>query len=279
MPSTWTRFRPFAGLLHAGQVAVLAAEFAEAGQGLVLAGAGDLEAVAPGPGPLDRTLLARLSAAGLRGHTVDREAARVLCSPLSGRHGGHLDAWPLAVRLERALHGRPGAGEPGGHSALVVGLDDGSADIDGLGLRMVFIARGPSEFSVLLDGVDLGVPLRAGESEADLADWLAVIEEHAPRRRPQAAARAETIGWLEHATGPLVTLGAAVPGGVLDARQLQFLAALERPVVLTPWRTLLLCDLDEWAAEQVVRVLAPLGFVFDAESPVVADLASGTGAA
>ncbi|MBO0856775.1 MAG: precorrin-3B synthase, partial [Nocardia sp.] len=46
-----------------------------------------------------------------------------------------------------------------------------------------------------------------------------------------------------------------------------FIAAVEHPIIFTPWRSLVLGDLDEWTAEQVVRVLAPMGLVFDADSP------------
>ena len=42
---------------------------------------------------------------------------------------------------------------------------------------------------------------------------------------------------------------------------------MERPIIVTPWRTLLICDLDESVAETVVRVLAPMGLIFDDQSP------------
>ena len=38
---------------------------------------------------------------------------------------------------------------------------------------------------------------------------------------------------------------AGVPLGVLSARQAEFVAAIEAPVVITPWRSLLVCDLAE----------------------------------
>jgi precorrin-3B synthase len=63
-----------------------------------------------------------------------------------------------------------------------------------------------------------------------------------------------------------VALGAAVPLGVLTVRQAQFLAAIDAPMVITPWRSLLVCDLDEGVAETALRVLAPLGLVFDETS-------------
>jgi hypothetical protein len=56
----------------------------------------------------------------------------------------------------------------------------------------------------------------------------------------------------------MVALGAAVPLGVLSARQAQFLAAIEAPVVITPRRSLLVCDLTESVADTALRVLAPL---------------------
>ncbi|MGU3583526.1 precorrin-3B synthase, partial [Rhodococcus sp. C26F] len=74
------------------------------------------------------------------------------------------------------------------------------------------------------------------------------------------------IGWLDQPDGA-VTLAGGLPGGILPARLAEFLAAVERPVIVTPWRSVLLCDLDEWTAEQVVRVLAPMGLIFDADSP------------
>ena len=98
-----------------------------------------------------------------------------------------------------------------------------------------------------------------------LADGLPVLRaDIAPLPTPPP----HPIGWLDRADGTVVLAG-ALAGGVLPARTAEFLAAVERPVVITPWRSLLLCDLDEWAAEQVVRVLAPMGLIFDADSPHV----------
>ena len=67
--------------------------------------------------------------------------------------------------------------------------------------------------------------------------------------------------------GDRVTLGAAVPLGVLPARTAEFLAAIESPLVVTPWRSVLVCDLTEDVADTSLRVLAPLGLVFDENSP------------
>ena len=57
-----------------------------------------------------------------------------------------------------------------------------------------------------------------------------------------------------------------MPLGVLSVRQAQFVAAIDAPVVITPWRSLLVCDLAEGVADASLRVLAPLGLVFDETS-------------
>ena len=73
------------------------------------------------------------------------------------------------------------------------------------------------------------------------------------------------VGWIIQEDG-LITLGAAVPLGVLPARVAEFLAAIEAPLVITPWRSVLVCDLDEAVADVALRVLAPLGLIFDENS-------------
>ena len=74
------------------------------------------------------------------------------------------------------------------------------------------------------------------------------------------------VGWINQDDGR-ITLGAAVPLGVLPARVAEFLAAIEAPLVITPWRSVLVCDLDEAVADVALRVLPPLGLVFDENSP------------
>jgi precorrin-3B synthase len=74
------------------------------------------------------------------------------------------------------------------------------------------------------------------------------------------------VGWITQDDGR-VALGAAVPLGVLAARQAQFVAAIDAPVVITPWRSLLVCDMSDGVADTSLRVLAPMGLVFDEASP------------
>jgi precorrin-3B synthase len=74
------------------------------------------------------------------------------------------------------------------------------------------------------------------------------------------------VGWLPQDDGR-VALGAGVPLGVLQARGAEFLAAIDAPMAITPWRSVLVFDLDECVADTALRVLAPMGLVFDENSP------------
>jgi precorrin-3B synthase len=83
------------------------------------------------------------------------------------------------------------------------------------------------------------------------------------------------VGWLTQNDGR-VALGAAVPLGVLAARTAEFLAAVEAPMVITPWRSVLVCDLDDGVADAALRVLPSQGLVFEDNSPWL-DVSACTG--
>ena len=74
------------------------------------------------------------------------------------------------------------------------------------------------------------------------------------------------VGWLSQDDGR-IALGAAAPLGVLQARVAEYLAAIGAPMIITPWRSVLVCDLDDGIADAALRVLAPMGLVFDENSP------------
>jgi precorrin-3B synthase len=56
----------------------------------------------------------------------------------------------------------------------------------------------------------------------------------------------------------------------------EYIAAINAPLVITPWRSVLVCDLDEGVADVALRVLAPMGLVFDENSPWL-DISACTG--
>ncbi|RSZ63460.1 hypothetical protein EAH68_07270 [Corynebacterium hylobatis] len=84
-----------------------------------------------------------------------------------------------------------------------------------------------------------------------------------------SSAGAGEIGWLEQEDG-LVHLGAALPLGTMGAQMARMLDVIEAPVVLCRGRVLRIEGLSESIAEQVVRVLAPQGLIFDVNSPLLA---------
>lgn len=73
------------------------------------------------------------------------------------------------------------------------------------------------------------------------------------------------LGWFDDEDA--VSLGGITPFGVLTAKMLDLLAALEADVSLTPQRSVFIHDLPAGHAEAAVRILAPLGMSFDAASP------------
>ncbi|MFC8045992.1 precorrin-3B synthase [Nocardia sp. NPDC057353] len=237
-------------------------------------------------------LSARLGAAGLLPSPTHERVRNIVASPLSGLAGGVADVRALVPALDAGLRAAPELAELPGR--VLFTLDDGRGDVSGFGADIGLHAVQPGVFAVLLAGADSGIRVAAGDAvglvlaaarafaEIRGTAWrLAEVPEGAARVRellgfagtaagPVVPDPAEQppIGWLPQDDG-LVALGAGVRLGVLPARTALFVAAVERPVLVTPWRGLVLPDLDEWTAEQVVRVLAPMGLIFDADSPWV----------
>ncbi|MEV6096747.1 precorrin-3B synthase [Nocardia sp. NPDC051981] len=239
-------------------------------------------------------LTERLTDAGLLPSTTHERVRNIVASPLSGRVGGWTDVHPLVPALDDALQAHPRlAGLPG---RVLFTLDDGRGDVSGLGGDIGVHALDENTYALLLAGKDSGIrvspadavdlmltaahgflELRDGQWRLhEIPDGRARLTDHLLAARPGLDASGDLldlpvrqdipIGWLNQ-DDDRVALGAGVRLGSLPARTAEFIAAVERPVFLTPWRTLVLTDLDEWTAEQVVRVLAPMGLIFDANSP------------
>ena len=253
-------------------------------------GAGTLELTARGNlqvrGITDTAALAdAVAAAGLLPSVTHERVRNIVASPLSGRLGGLADVRPWVSELDQALQADPAlASLPG---RFWFSIDDGSGDVSGLAAD-VGVQVADNGVALLMAGRDTGVRLRADEAVAamitiasrfaesrgtawrigELGDSAALLDGFTlacdPVRIP--AAPWPPVGWIEQ-DDARVALGAAVPLGVLSARQARFVAAIDTPVVITPWRSLLVCDLDEGVADTSLRVLAPLGLVFDETSP------------
>ncbi|KAA0021310.1 precorrin-3B synthase [Antrihabitans cavernicola] len=239
----------------------------------------------------------RLADAGLLPSTTHERVRNIVASPLSGLTGGLVDVRRLVHDLDDALQDAPALAELPGRTLFTI--DDGRGDVSALGADVGLHATGIDEFALILAGSDTGVRIPAVDAIRTViraaevfrivrtTQWrLAEIDGGVERVLTALELRitaapltfepvtAPPVGWLSH--GEHVSLGAGIRLGVLDARTAEFLAAVEHPIVVTPWRSIVIAGLDEWAAEQVVRVLAPMGLIFDETSPWL-DVSSCTG--
>ncbi|QKT07358.1 precorrin-3B synthase [Gordonia sp. X0973] len=225
----------------------------------------------------------------------------ILASPLAGRIGGHGGVDDVVASLDAQLR----AGSVTGLSGrFLFGIDDGRGDVVAHRPDVTAVWRADGAADLLVAGRVLGgLPrddvvrslLHVAVEFANAAGGAWRIDELAPPERaalfsvveavvggagtraaesaPPTAAAGEDeheplVGWLPQDDGR-VMLGAVVPGGRLPARTAEFFAAVQSPIIVTPWREILLADLTEGVAEAVLRVLAPMGVIFDAASPWV----------
>lgn len=259
------RVRLPGGRVTSAQLRVLAAASRELGSGgLELTSRGNVQIRGLGSdGPVE--LGARLADAGLLPSISHEKVRNIMSSPL-GPDGP-------ARALDAALCADPGlAALPG---RFLFALDSGAGDVAWLGADVAALPVGDS-VAVLIGGADYGVRVRSGEVVGALLEvaraFLEVrdgqwrVAELADVR--QIAARLGTsdarvpVG-RPPAGGPLGDLGgavgAAVPLGRLDDRQVDVLAEAAR-VVITPWRGVVVPGGD-------VAVLASVGLLVDADAP------------
>ncbi|MET3859928.1 precorrin-3B synthase [Dietzia sp. 2505] len=287
-PDTVARFP--GGRLRPTDWTTLAGVAAEHGGDIGLAPKGGVLVRRAGGEPLSRS---ELVSAGLSPIVGDRRLPHVIASPMAGRLHGHHDLADLAEGLCEELLGRTGPPVP--RRPLLVGLDDGSGDVLAHAPDLAVVGGGPDgSVRVHLPGQQEGSEIAATDAPrvlADIADALlrspdavrgigdpdapdhlvVVADAHpTPSPRPVATTAVEVppVGWVDTIDG-LVSLLAVVPHGVVPARLAEFLGAVDRPSTVSADRVIGLHELTEDMAEQVVRVLAPMGMVFDASSPWV----------
>ncbi|MFL6085745.1 MAG: precorrin-3B synthase [Mycobacterium sp.] len=228
-----------------------------------------------------------IAAAGLLPSQTHERVRNIVASPLSGRFGAATDIRGLVTELDEAIQAKPELAELPGR--FMFGIDDGRGDISGLAADAGAHFLDEATAALLLAGRDTGVRLNrtdvvpaliavatqfvAKRGKAwrivELADTAPVLDTFAPSTEPGATWAPEMrppVGWMTQDDGR-IALGAAVPLGVLQARVAEYLAAITAPMVITPWRSVLICDLDEGVADVALRVLAPMGLVFDDNSP------------
>ncbi len=277
------RVRLPGGMLSAAQLATLARVSAAFGSGtLELTARGNVQIRGIRSGEAATALADALAQAGLLPSATHERVRNIVASPLSGRAGGRADVRGWVSELDAAMCAEPAlASLPG---RFWFGVDDGRGDVAGLGADVgvhvvdggaalvvarrdtgVRLAR-PDVVPALVELAAKFVALRGNAWRITELDDLAVL---LPGVEPGGAfppVSTPPVGWISQDDGR-TALGAVPPLGVLPARVAERLAAIGAPLVVTPWRSVLVCDLDEQTADAAVRELAPLGLVFDADSP------------
>ncbi len=228
-----------------------------------------------------------VAAAGLLPSATHERVRNIVASPLSGRVGGRADVRAWVHRLDAAIRAEPVLAELPGRFWFAI--DDGRGDVCGLDADVGVHVTGDS-VAVLLAGRDTGVRVAPSDVVptlisiakhfvnirqdawriSELADTSILLDGLARSAEPGTGWPPVTrppVGWIGQDDGH-IALGAAPPLGILQARVAEYLAAIDAPIVITPWRSVLVCDLDDGVADAALRVLAPMGLVFDRQLTV-----------
>ncbi|MGV9711329.1 precorrin-3B synthase [Gordonia sp. NPDC003424] len=289
------RIRLPGGRIRPGQLEALAQAADSVGDGfleltargnLQLRGITDVEAVA-----------AVVIDAGLAPSSAHDMVRNIEVSPLTGRIGGVADVWGLADRLDELLRADEAITALSGR--FLFGIDDGRGDVLRREPDVCAVAHEPDadglRADIVLDGAPLGSArgvdaiaaalIGAAKAFVETATDAWRVRDLDDARRGDLDLRIRAglgqviggavpdpagpiVGWFDQDDGQ-VLLGAVVELGRLPARLAEFVAAVGAPIIVTPDREILLGDLGEDVAETVVRVLAPMGLIFDANSPWV----------
>lgn len=286
------RIRLPGGAVTPAQMQALAAFAADHGDGfLELTGRANVQV--RGLSDVDDDAIVGLRDAGMLPSGAHDRVRNTMVSPLSGRLGGLGDVRSLARDLDAALVDDPDlAALPG---RFLFGFDDGHGDVLAHGPDVGVLAVDAETVEVLLGGRRTGRLVASTDSVAILlavardfvrvrgdrwrigdldTETLAVLGDVVDAATHPAAGEptpvvphdGPIVGWFDQDDGA-VLLGAVVELARIPARTAELLAAIDHPIVVTPDREILVCDLDEGVAETVVRVLAPMGLVYDAASP------------
>jgi precorrin-3B synthase len=227
-------------------------------------------------------LSARLTAAGLLPSATHERVRNLLASPLTGLDdAGFADVRPLVDALDHELCARPGLADLPGRFLFAV--DDGRGDVGWLGADVAAVLTSENTAAILLGGEDGGlrvpldgvVALMLSCAEAFLTlrtdEWriaevtngtqrivahMAPCPEGAPRdvERPEGALPG--IGQV----GRALVVGA--PLGWLRPRQAAVLADTGSPLVVTPWRSLVVIEPAD------AETLREAGLLLDPDDPL-----------
>jgi precorrin-3B synthase len=277
------RVRVPGGMISAGQLAALARASATFGSAtLELTARGNVQIRGIRTDEATTAVAEAVAAADLLPSATHERVRNIVASPLSGRTGGRTDVRRWVADLDAAIQDEAALTQLPGRFWFSV--DDGRGDVSGLAADVGAHVLGDG-VALLLAGHDTGVRVAASEvvqtlvtvavrfaktrgkawRVTELADPGALLPDVVLSATPFEPTTAPPVGWIEQDDGR-VALGAAVPLGILPVRVAEVLAAIEAPLLITPWRSVLVCDLDDAVADAALRVLAPTGLVFDENS-------------
>lgn len=284
------RIRVPGGQLSSAAFRVVADSAAELGDGTVeLTSRANLQVRGLADGA-ETELATRLHDVGLLPSATHDTVRNILASPLTGRdHDGLADVRPLVSELDAELRGNDHlAWLPG---RFLFALDDGRGDVAWLGADVAALATTPDTAAILLGGNDSGlrapladvILLMLACAEAFLTEradeWRLAELDDAGRRRVAArlgASVGEPLPSQPIRTGPLgqvtqadgrTSLVAGAPLGWLDRDQASAIADTGAPLVVTPWRAVVVADLGDSVA--VAQRLRSAGLLLDPDAPRV----------
>lgn len=241
--------------------------------------------------------------AGLLSHPVHERVRNIVSSPMTGRSGGLADVRRLTASLDEQLCATEAmAGLPG---PFLFVLDDGRGDLDSLAADIRVRAVDERSVQILVGDVDVG-PVVAidrsieviiglglaflaltSETGSDQPIWhVRELPRHGlelwPRLTPAPALRARSSveartttpfpeqGVLTQRDGR-VLLSTIVPLGLLDRSRVRALLETSelgsRQVIITPWRGVIIPDLDRAGVRSAVGRLSSAGLELSDLSP------------
>jgi precorrin-3B synthase len=294
------RVRLPGGVLADEQLRVLADVSAEHGNGhLELTSRANVQIRALGERSIE-PVAARLTAAGLLPSATHERVRNIIASPLAGRvPPGRWDVRPAVRELDRRLIAEPQLAELSGR--FLFGLDDGGADIAAMRPDLGVLPVADECLALLVAGHDVGLRLcrddvvpallagaraflaerAAQDSQAWRLDGLSAGPERVKSRLLKSAdcdlwenteplmvrrPGKRPVGVLKQTDG-LVSVGLHVPLGALSAKQAGSLAQIGNGIItITPWRSVVLGDLESAAADDCVRAFVGAGLIIDPES-------------
>jgi len=214
--------------------------------------------------PVPDAFVAGVRAAGLLPSTSHELVRNVMVSPLSGRLGGRADLRPVAAGLDRLLLADPSFARLPGRFLFV--LDDGRGDLVGRTSDLAVVALDPDTVQVRAGDV-WGPVLPVGEAakalvsltklfldtrgEGHAAAWhvaeldTPLLTPHDRDPRVRETGGRPPYGLAEQVDGRTVEHVEVPDGRLTPTLADEVLARTGTEVVVTPWRSLLLPDLED----------------------------------